>query len=408
MKDMKRLEAMLAVFEALHVAVLSCCLAIPLLFMVQEFSDTVELLWAAGASLPVLALHIVSRRTESKKILLLVALGLLALCMVVCRTNILRFVYALLIVLQVLIGTLLPRPDGKTLLSVPKFYHCVAPLLLYGLARAVKNEGMILAATTIVVLFVVYILLYTQARRLLAALYDQSENTVFEKGIVRLNTRLMTLFCVVGAAVVILVPLLLAQRKPAESTPLEPNTFLEAFEETTHPTDPPDLNQITLPEGTPVNVTPFTDAVLIFFGVFTFVVIGMVAYAIIHWLRSLRDDKDLHSAPQESDFTVEALDPDEPRSGETPDANAHGWARRIRRLYQRLIHAKADKKTPLRALTPRELELAAALDGPERDTLHSLYVKARYSGAACEKSDYLAAKSAVQALRKEEHHDRRL
>ena len=47
-----------------------------------------------------------------------------------------------------------------------------------------------------------------------------------------------------------------------------------------------------------------------------------------------------------------------------------------------------------------ELEQAARLDGPARDTLHALYEKARYSGEACEKDDYLIAKAAAATLRK--------
>lgn len=401
MRELKRLEAMRSVLETIHLALISCCLSIPLLFAVPEYPDEIELLWALGAALPVLALHLCDRHTASKKILISVALALLAVSMLICRTTILRVVYGLLLVIQLGICTLLARPGGKPALSVPKFYHGIAPLLLYALAQALKNDVMITAAVTVVVLFVVVFLLHTQATRLRNEICDQSEGTVFEQGIVRLNVRLMTLFCVVGALVVIGVPFLLSLRTPAEAQPpVMTNPYVEAFKTPPATSEEP-LNKITLPEGTPINTEPMTDAMLALFGLFAVVAVGLAVFGFIFLLRSLSNDKERHSSPQQNGFIIETL-AEKPQQSEAVDGGGRSWSKRIRRLYQRLIHARADKNTPLQALTPQELERAAALEGAAKDTLHALYEKARYSGETCDKSDYLAAKSAANLLKKGE------
>ena len=404
MNETRLLSRMLAVFETLHVFVLSCCLTIPLLFFVQEFSDEAELCWALGAALPVLALHLCGRKTTSKKILLPLGLGLWILCLLVCRTTILRFVYSLALLLQLLIQTVVPKPKGKPLLSVPSFWHAPMPLLIYCLARAMAKDAVITIALSLTVLYLVNTLLYLQASRLQRALYEQSIGAVSDRGIVRLNLRMMTVYCIVGAIAVVAVPLLLSARPAAEAAPAQAVGVYESAETESQAPEPlPPIEITTLPAGDPIRTEPFTDAILLILGIFTFIVLGLAVYAMFSWLFTIDTDKLRHRKGQEDGFVVEQLDTPEERR-RRPQSGRSSWSGRIRRLYQKLIRSKTEKGSALHALTPTELEQAASLEGSDRQTLHMLYEKARYANTACDKSDYLSARAAAQRLKKGDPH----
>ena len=155
-----------------------------------------------------------------------------------------------------------------------------------------------------------------------------------------------------------------------------------------------------------------------FFGSFAFgltvflaaAAVGVLIFSVIWLLRSLQGGKQRHSDPRaEDEMVIEALDdPAKQRPLRRRAETDNSWARRIRRQYQRLIRQRAGKQARLSALTPRELEQAAALEGPDRDALHVLYEKARYSQADCGKEDYQQAKLAVQRLKKGDRHDGRV
>ena len=395
MNERRSLEGLLRVLEMVHLSVLTCCLSIPLVFFLPEYSDLQQLLWGLGAIVPVMAIQLPCQHLEKRLHRLFVGLGVFALTMVLCPTNILRVAYGLCISLQILICTALAKPGGKFVLTVPKVYHAPAPLLLYGLSRALDNRVLIIAAVTIAVVFVVNLLLYLQARKLLLELYDNNAAAVSVSGIVSVNRRLMLVFCVIGAALIVAVPLLLS-RQPQQQSTEAPAAEAFVSETKAHAEEEPvPLETKTVPEGTPYNLDFISDVFVVVFLVFLGLVLVLWGIAIVFSLRSISNDKDLHN----SSLIIEALPEEQPKRSLFDGLHDRSWQGRLRRLYPKLIHAKTDRDASLQALTPRELERAACLEGPARDTLHTLYEKARYSGAACDKADYLSAKAAAQQLR---------
>lgn len=401
MKEMKLLKRLLGVFETVQTFVLSCCLSLPLVFIVPEFAETEQLLWGFALALAVLAVHLPCRFITKRLWMLAVALGVLALGLLICPTTLLRVFWGLCVGLQCFCCAVLPRPDSKIVLSVPKVYHAVALLLLYAFSRILRSDLISLAAVSLSALWVVNALLHWQAHRLLIALCDKSAPAVSDQSLIRLNRRLMGLFCALGAALVVAVPLLWSLRTPPvrveeEYAGLTPTTVPSSESEAL-----PDWTWQTRPAGKPLDYQPFIESAEIVLFALAVAVVVLAVVAIMLWLRNLRDDRELHSAPEKGAFTVETLAPAQPRRLDEPHSEARGWARRIRSVYQHLIRARTGSKAALHAMTPSELEQAGALKGEARDKLHALYEKARYSGEACDKPDYLAAKAAAQALRKD-------
>lgn len=403
MREMKLLGCLLGALEAVHLFVLTACLSIVLAFVVQEFPDTTQLLWALGAGIAVLAVYLPCRIIQKKLPRLTVGLFILAVSMLVCPSGMFRVIYGLCVGLQILISTLLPRPDGKLLLSVPKLYHAPALLLLYAFSRIFQNNAMQLAAVTLSVVFVVNMLLYMQARKLLSALCDRSAAAVSDRSILRLNRRLMLVFCVLGAALIVAVPLLWSQRpqRAQASVPVE-TVETEETQPTEHQLDPEDGEWIVTPEHTPVDLEPMTTTAELLILLLIILVVLLTVTAVIYGIRSLSNDRARRHDQPEPDYAVEQL-PAEQRAGKADAGTTGGsWSRRIRRQYQRLIRTRTGRHAKLAALTPTELEQAAGLRGTARQTLHGLYEKARYSAASCEKEDYLAAKTAIHTLKKGE------
>lgn len=401
MKELKLLNRLLGALEAVHLFVLSCCLALPLFFLVPEFSPEIELLWALGAALAVTALNVACRHIERPLHRLLLGLGLLLLCGLLLPTWLLRILFAIVLGIQILIVTVLPRPDGKFVLTVPKFYYAIAPLLLYGLSWIYRSDLMQLASVTLAAVFAVNTLLHFQAKRLLNALCDRGSTALSDESLVTLNRRLMLAFCLLGALIVIAVPYLWSLRQPAKDAFELPDNLPAQVQETEASTVEPHTDWQSLSSGRPIDFNPLLDTAELLLLLLALALVALVVTAVVLRLKNLESGNDKHGPPKKSGFSVEALPEKETRT--VPQEERSGsWARRIRRLYARLIHAKVDPKKPLAALSPRELEQAAGLEGSARDMLHALYEKARYSGNSCEKSDFLEAKSAAQQLKRGE------
>lgn len=402
MREVKLLTRLLGALEAAHLFVLTGCLSLVLAFTVQELPDTAELFWALGAGLAVLAVNLPCRRLEKKLPRLFVGLGVLGLSLLVCPTGMLRLIYGVCVGLQILTVTVLPRPEGKTVLSVPKLYHAPALLLLYAFSRIFQNDVMQLAAVTLSAVFAVVCLVYLQAGRLLSALCDKSAAAVSDRGIVRLNRRLMLAFCILGAALIVAVPLLWKPRPPQEAvTPVETAEY-ETEQATQHTVEVQDGEWIDVPSGDPVDLEPMTTSAELLILLLIILVVLLTAAAVVYAVRSLSNDRVRRRVPARQDDLTERLPPQDPERPAVADTAGGSWARRIRRQYQRLIRTKTEKHISLSALTPAELERAAGLQGPARERLHGLYEKARYSGESCEKEDYLAAKTAINTLKKGE------
>jgi non-homologous end joining protein Ku len=127
---------------------------------------------------------------------------------------------------------------------------------------------------------------------------------------------------------------------------------------------------------------------------FTFLI-----FAIIHFLRRIRDDKDKIRNHGEEDLVVEALDVPPRAEKKKQEPEPKGYSRRIRRRFRKLIRSRADPEVDLSPLTPAELARSAGIpEGEPAAQIHAVYEKARYSPDAVGKEDYLALKEAIEAI----------
>ena len=408
MREVRSLVRLQAAFELLYVALLALCLMLPLPFIAATIPPIPTLAWCLGGAAGTALIQILFRRLEKPLPAILLSLLLTAGAVLLFPGFFLQLSCGLAMGLQLLICALLPKPNGTYVLSVPKVYHAPIPLVVYALSQILKSEVLTAAAVAIASLFVVLLLLHWQAGRLLRSIRDQGSTAVSDRSVVRLNRRLMVLFCVLGALFVILAPMLL--RLPPK--PVEPYGDFTFTPVTEAPLVPEESDDIAI---TPPSAHSYD---LSFFGSFAFgltvflaaAAVGVLIFSVIWLLRSLQGGKQRHSDPRaEDEMVIEALDdPAKQRPLRRRAETDNSWARRIRRQYQRLIRQRAGKQARLSALTPRELEQAAALEGPDRDALHALYEKARYSQADCGKEDYQQAKLAAQRLKKGDRHDGRV
>jgi hypothetical protein len=153
-----------------------------------------------------------------------------------------------------------------------------------------------------------------------------------------------------------------------------------------------------LPEGKPI--LRFVEPVIIGVGIlavgFAFTVL---IFAIIHFLRRIRDDKDKIRNHGEEDLVVEALDVPPRGEKKKQEPEPKGYAKRIRRRFRKLIRSHAGPEAKLRPLTPAELARSAGLpEGEPAAQIRAVYEKARYSPDAVGREDYLALKEAIEAI----------
>lgn len=412
MKEYRSLQRILQVFEAAHVALLSCCLSLPLLFLVPEYPDRIQLLWALGAAPAVLAVYALCLVLKKRLLRLLASLAVLALCLLVLPTTLLRVIYGAMLALQMLIGIVLPRPDGKPVLSVPRVYHAPFFLLLYAFSRIEGNAVMKQAAIAVTLLYLLVLLLHQHTRRLRSELCDYTSAALEDRRILRSDRRMILVFAVVGTVLILAVPLLFSRGADTDAlseTAPEETGFAQRTDEPEETGETEQTGETGLREdavyqesGRPVNTEIFTNILLVilYLILLSGLVLALISY--ILWLVNLRRDRELHTPPQESAGLPDEQLAKQPRKAAAKEPiRARSPTQRIRRLYRRLIRARTASGAKLSALTPNELEQAAALRESEaRRTLHTLYEKARYSGAACSRADYLAAKAAAQQLRK--------
>ena len=404
MKDLRFLGRLLWVFEGIHVAGLAWCLSLPLLFVIPEFSEPVELLCALGAALPVLAVYVLCQALHKPLHRLLASAAALLLTVLLCPTTMLRVVYGLCGVLRLLVGLVLPRPGGRQVLSVPKLWHAPLLMLLYAFSKIEGSRVMELGVLTITLLLILNYLLHVNTSRLLKTLSERGEDAVSDRGLLAQNRRQVLLFALLSAAVIVAVPVLLSRspEQPEQTAPEQVQTVPVETEQATVPTVPPEPTGTYMPPGEALEVKPVTDGLAWLLIVFYLCGLGLAVFAFIRWLLQISGGRKKRAAPQSETYAVEAL-PEEKHVRRRFEAEEGGWDRRIRRSYARLILSRAGKRGGLAVRTPRELEQAAALgDTQALAQLHALYEKARYSAAACTHEDYRSARAAVQAIRKGE------
>lgn len=400
MKGLRSLERILYGLETFHLALMSWCLSLPLLFFFPSGSYTAMLLWGLGAALPVLGIRELALRIQKPWIRLAVGLAVTLTAAAIPR-GMVGLTYLICGVLYSLVGAFFPRPDGKLILTVPKFYHALFILLTYAFGMICQVSLLIVTAVSIALLFTVNYLLHRHVSRLLTALREDLNATVSAQSIISLSRRVVLVFLAVGVVLILAVPWLL-NRQPAEPVETEPpaQIVVTTEEMETEPeTVPEDGNFRTVSGGIPWNFTLFEDSSLLLIALISISCVLLAGAAVLYVIGMLRDDKDKHSQGKQSSFVVEKLPEPERKAVQRDEPEDTTWQRRIRRQYHRSIDRRTKDRADRSAMTPSELEAAAQLpEGADLATLHTVYEKARYSDLPSTQEDYKRIHAAAKEL----------
>ena len=404
MNRLKELKITIRIVEGICLALLTVCFSLPMALIFREGSLRADLLWAFGAILPVQGIREVCERVERKKTCVLLSVGILALAVLIPPMPVRRLYYGIVCIPILLAGTVIGRPGGKIVLTVPRVYFLIASLLVYALGKIGELPLLSLLAILIAVLQILDYLLYQNQLRLLRTVRDDPSSHVSVRSIVSLNRKLVIGFFVIGAMAVIAVPWLLSQRGPVEDTVPVAETGEYSIRQTEHNSQPRPETEKVYQYGEEKKWDYKTAEYVFDTLVLLLVAAALIvaAIAIIYILRSIIGDKDKHSEPREDQFVVERL-PQEKHRARTADEAGSSYDRKIRKKYSRLILQSVKDRSKLPPLTPTELEdLAAQPDSPERRQLHDLYTKARYTAEPADREDYRRVKDLLRSLERQQ------
>lgn len=389
-------RTMLAV-ETVHLGLLVLCLSLPLTLLVFRGSLTESLLWGFGAVIPAELICFLGRRLEARPARILACLAVLALAAALPDTPGRRFTWGLCCLPVFLAATVLPRPGGKLMLTVPKLYHPIAPLQFYAFCAIYRLPPLASAlAIVIALLMVLTILVHANQTRLLAALRSDGDTAVSVRSILRLNRRTLVIFALLALTAILAVPML-TRRVPRSDTQTDYGQTVLVPQEA-EVTEAPVL-PIVPPGDEALPVLDYSLARDIALGAVVLALVGTLIISIVTLIRlllSIRSGKP-RSRPLEGEtFVVEALEETDPE----PEADsADAWTARLRRRYARLIRRRTDAAQALDPMSPAQLEQAASLgENDAAREIHRLYEKARYGPVPATREEDRAMKAALKEL----------
>ena len=210
MKELKLLRRIHYLLESVHLSLMVCCLSLPLLFFFPSGSWLSMTLWGIGAIIPVLLIRELSMRI-SRPWLRFLAGMLVTLSAILIPRGMIGFTYGICCGIITLIGAFFPRPDGKLVLTVPKFYHILIVLLAFGLGKISGVDLLVNLITVLALLFCGNYLLYLHSARLEKTLCEDLDATVSSSSILALNRRLIVGFLLVAALLIVGIPWLVSR-----------------------------------------------------------------------------------------------------------------------------------------------------------------------------------------------------
>ena len=401
MKELQRLERSLSFLCALHLALMTLCLAFFVALIFPGSDPLICLLWAFGTVIPVQLIHQLCLRIPNQLPRLLCC-GLVTLLAVLIPDNSLRrFYYGLCCVPILIAGLWLNRPCGRIVLTVPKIYHLLICLLLYAFGKIIRSPIMSGMAIALAALMTLCLCFYRNQEKVLRALRDDAKEEVAQRNIIRLNHRVMGMFAILGVLILAAVPWLLrwqSTRTAPIEKPLETGTYSMTEAVSTS------LEYVTLPPnirpteaGELLNYDKFGNIMMwIFVGVIGCAVLLVIAAVVID-LINIQEGNPKHSNQErQQSWQMERLE--QKILSEAQEESAVGWEKKLRRRYEKLIRSRVQKGRKLSALTPAELEAEAKLAGPGAETVHKLYEQTRYSQSPADRERYTAFKEAISAL----------
>ena len=395
MKNLRKLERSIHWMECVHLGLLTLCLALPIALLFTEDDPIRRLCWALGTLIPVQLIRVICERIRGKPLRTLLSLAVFGLSLLMTRRDHHWVYYLCCCVPMLLSGLLLPRPQDKLILTVPRFFTLVLGVPAFALGKALGVPMLAGLGVALTALLTLTFLVHTNLSRLLRDIRMSRNTQVSVENLVRQNRRVLLAFALLGTLILAAVPFLL-QRQP------EPGTVRPIPEYQAESTEP---HNETLPEkeyaGTghaePLNLEWLRDGFIGLLLLLGALGLGILLFYLVKALLELlrRDQKKLPGR-QEDGLTIEYLE--EEAAGKRERERLSGYEKKIRRRYEKLILRRTEPARALEALTPTGLEAAAGLCGPAAETVHEIYRRTRYSPASPTKEQYAAFREAVKSL----------
>ena len=401
MKQIKRLVLLLTLLERLNLSVLALCVSLPFALLYPKDNVTHSLLWAFGVLIPVQLICLICLKVKKRRDQYLLCALVLALALLIPNDGLRRFYYGLSCAPILISGLWMGRPRGKLVLTVPKFYHPLAALMLYSFGKIARNPTMSGFGITLLAVLTLICCFYYSQDKLLQTLRDAYQTEVSRRSIIRINRRLTAVFVLLSILVLIAVPFLFERERQSVPPEIEPAANTEpASTEVTE-------IEVTMPEivvpterGTLLNYDGVGTVMQYLFVAVMGIIVVQIIIGIVQAILSVFGSKGKHSAVEEEpEWVLEKLDS---LRTEKPEDPATGWEKKIRRRYEKLILRRTRENEELDALTPTELEQRAGLAGRTgADELHEIYERTRYSPETPDRETYRRAKELAKALEHE-------
>lgn len=394
MKEIRRLERFILISECIHLALLTVCLALPVTLLFKRGDGPAWALWALGPVIPVQLMRFVFDHVKNKPLRTLLALGIFALspiagiwsdqwlCFIVCGIPIL------------ISGLFIPRHRGKLIFTIPHLAALLPLILLYALGKIVPVQLLCSATVALAFFTVLNYFFYLNQIRLLTDIRTSPNTEVSVVGMIRQNRKVAGMFLAIGVVALLAVPLLFnspsEEEKPAEYNVSDVDPTAEPVQEEE------EEKHIRISEyAKKIRYLELEVPVGLVLGA-GFIILNLIGigYFVYMLLLSINKKKGGERTPDD-ELSFERL---EPKAPSAEKERASGYEKRIRRGYEKLIKSRAPKKARLAALTPAELNKTARIEGECAETIHEVYIKTRYSGAAATREDFADFKAAVHGL----------
>ncbi len=396
MKEIKRLEALLRGLEDLHLGLMILCLALPLAVLSHLSRPDYGLVWGLGTVISGELMMLVCRRVKRKPLRALLSLGIYGLSLALTAWDFHWVSYLLSGIPVLTSGLILARPKGKPVLTVPKLYHLLCPLMTYAMGRASGVVSLYTAGVLLAALMTLVFLLYSSQERLLRDIRQSTETEVSVTEMIRLNRRVILVYLLAGILILSLSPLLMRRRLSPSASPQHLQTISRTLETVPASHPPAEHTHINADSQETIDLDPAVDGMSYLIAlVFSLAVVIAIVVAILN-LRGIQGGSSKHSNPREQDnWSIERLVPEKTKAQrERPT----GYEKKLRSRYEKLIRSRTPKDARLEPMTPTELEREAGLSGPGAERIHSLYAQVRYSGAPATREQYAAFKEAAREL----------
>lgn len=398
MKQIKALVLLLSLLERINLSVLALCVSLPFALLYPKDNVTHSLLWAFGVLIPVQLICQICLKVRKRRDQYLLCALVLALALLIPNDGLRRFCYGLCCAPILISGLWMGRPRGKLVLTVPRFYHPLAALMLYAFGKIAGNPTMSGFGVTLLAVLTLICCFYYSKDKLLQTLRDAYQTEISRRSIIRINRRLTAVFVALSVLILTAVPVLFERERRSVPPVIETAAYTEPAATELEITEPEAV--VLTEQGTLLHFEGIGSVLQYLFLAALAAIAVLIVIGIVQALLSVFGSGGKHNAVEEEpEWVLERLD--ELRS-EKPEDPAAGWEKKIRRRYEKLILRRTEKRAALEALTPAELEEKAGLAGrSETDELHEIYERTRYSPEPPDRETYRRVKELVKTLEHE-------